>query len=86
MRIMVKRSRCDRRAQDQRRALEQPFWDVVREIAAAEAITVSAVLRQVDAARAQANLSSAVRVYVLEQVRARATRGDTAPNAAYSSA
>ena len=67
-------------------SLEQPFWDVVREIAAAEAITVSAVLRRVDAARAQANLSSLVRVYVLQQVRARATRGDTAANAAYSSA
>src|SRR6476646_6001956 len=48
-------------------SLEQPFWDVVREIAAAEAITVSAVLGRVDPARAQANLSSAVRVYVLQQ-------------------
>ena len=64
-------------------SLEQPFWEVVREIAAAEATTVSAVLRRVDGARAQSNLSSAVRVYVLEQVRARATRHDTAtPNAA----
>ena len=67
-------------------SLEQPFWDVVREIAATETITVSAVLRRVDAARAQANLSSAVRVYVLQQVRARPIRGDTAPNDAYSSA
>jgi predicted DNA-binding ribbon-helix-helix protein len=85
MRIMVKRSVVIG-GHKTSVSLEQPFWDVVREIAAAEAITVSAVLRRVDAARAQANLSSAVRVYVLEQVRARATRGDTAAHAAHSSA
>jgi len=51
-------------------SLEQPFWAVVREIATGEGTTVSAVLRRVDASRSQANLSSAVRVYVLEHVRA----------------
>ena len=51
-------------------SLEQPFWSVVREIANGEGTTVSAVLRRVDASRSQANLSSAVRVYVLQHVRA----------------
>ena len=53
-------------------SLEQPFWDVIREIAAAEQTTMSAVLRRVDNARERANLSSAVRVFVLDYVRGRA--------------
>ena len=52
-------------------SLEQPFWDVIREIAAAERTTVSAVLRRVDGARLRANLSSAIRVFVLDYVRGR---------------
>jgi len=52
-------------------SLEQPFWDIVREVAGAEGATVSALLRRIDAQRKQSNLSSAVRVFVLEHVRAR---------------
>lgn len=55
-------------------SLEQPFWNIVREIAQAEQTTVSALLRRIDEARQHANMSSAVRVYVLEHVRARAER------------
>jgi predicted DNA-binding ribbon-helix-helix protein len=51
-------------------SLEQQFWDIVRLLAAREQITVSALLRRVDDARTHSNLSSAVRVFVLEQVRA----------------
>jgi len=51
-------------------SLEQPFWNIVREIAQAEQKTVSALLRQIDEARSHANLSSAVRIFVLEHVRA----------------
>lgn len=53
-------------------SLEQPFWNIVREIAQAERTTVSALLRRIDEARQHANMSSAVRVYVLEHTRARA--------------
>jgi predicted DNA-binding ribbon-helix-helix protein len=53
-------------------SLEQQFWDIVRLLAAREQITVSALLRRVDDARTHSNLSSAVRVFVLEQVRAQA--------------
>jgi predicted DNA-binding ribbon-helix-helix protein len=52
-------------------SLEQPFWNIVRDIAHDERTTVSAVLRRIDEARQHANLSSAVRVYVLEHTRAR---------------
>ncbi len=50
-------------------SLEQPFWNIVREIAQSEQKTVSALLRQIDEARRHANLSSAVRIFVLEHVR-----------------
>ena len=60
-------------------SLEQPFWNILREIAEAEQKTVSAVLRQIDDARRQPNLSSSVRLYVLEHVRAQA--GKRKPNA-----
>jgi|SRR5882672_7879172 len=53
-------------------SLEQPFWDVVLAVAGAERSTVSAVLRRIDAERMQPNLSSAVRLFALAQVRARA--------------
>ena len=56
-------------------SLEQPFWSGVREIAQAECKTVSALLCEIDGARTQANLSSAVRIFVLERARARLLPG-----------
>jgi predicted DNA-binding ribbon-helix-helix protein len=50
-------------------SLEQPFWDAFRNIAESERISTSALLRKVDAERSQANLSSAIRVFVLRHVR-----------------
>jgi predicted DNA-binding ribbon-helix-helix protein len=50
-------------------SLEEPFWSEVRAIADAEQITVSNLLRRIDRERSNANLSSAIRVYVLEHVR-----------------
>lgn len=50
-------------------SLEEPFWSEVRAIAEAEQITVSNLLRRIDRERSNANLSSAIRVYVLENVR-----------------
>ena len=63
-------------------SLEQPFWNIVRDIAHDERTTVSAVLRRIDEARQHANLSSAVRVYVLEHTRARAISAQPAEQAA----
>jgi predicted DNA-binding ribbon-helix-helix protein len=50
-------------------SLEEPFWIAVREIAGTQQMTVSSLLRQIDLERRNANLSSAIRVYVLENVR-----------------
>jgi predicted DNA-binding ribbon-helix-helix protein len=55
-------------------SLEEPFWTEVRSIAEAEQITVSNLLRRIDRERSNANLSSAIRVYVLEHVREKVRR------------
>ncbi len=48
--------------------LEAPFWEVLKELAAAENIAVNALVERIDATRT-GNLSSAIRVYVLEACR-----------------
>jgi len=63
-------------------SLEEPFWAEVRAIAGSEQITVSSLLRRIDRERSNANLSSAIRVYVLEHVRERANRVQPRPEAA----
>lgn len=50
-------------------SLEQPFWDAFRDLADGERISTSALLRKVDAEREHANLSSAIRVFVLRRMR-----------------
>jgi predicted DNA-binding ribbon-helix-helix protein len=55
-------------------SLEEPFWSEMRAIADAEQITVSNLLRRIDRERSNANLSSAIRVYVLEHVRDKVQR------------
>lgn len=50
-------------------SLEEIFWTELRAIAAARAQSVASLVAAVDAARGEANLSSALRVYVLETVR-----------------
>jgi len=54
-------------------SLEEPFWNAVREIAGGQQVTVSSLLRQIDLERRNSNLSSAIRVFVLENVRAQMT-------------
>jgi len=45
--------------------LEQAFWDALKEIAAARELSVSALIGEIDGKGAE-NLSSALRVFVLE--------------------
>jgi predicted DNA-binding ribbon-helix-helix protein len=52
-------------------SLEAPFWDALKDIAAARGVSVQALVGEIDAGRAGANLSSAIRVFVLRQVRGR---------------
>lgn len=50
-------------------SLEDPFWDALGEIARARGVSVQRLVGEIDAARAGRNLSSAIRVFVLDAVR-----------------
>ena len=51
-------------------SLEQPFFDELRAIAAAREITLAALIAEVDDERRRdANLSSALRIFVLDQAK-----------------
>ena len=54
-------------------SLEQPFWQALKEISRAEGLSLNQLVAKIDRGR-QGNLSSAVRVFVLERLLAR--RGD----------
>ena len=57
-------------------SLEQPFHDELARIAAARGMTLAGLVREIDQSRPDAaNLSSALRLYVLEQVKAGAVQG-----------
>ncbi len=62
-------------------SLEEPFWNAVREIADGQQVTVSSLLRQIDLDRRNSNLSSAIRVFVLENVRSQAVQEHNGPRA-----
>lgn len=50
--------------------LEQPFWDALKELACSEDVSVSELVRRIDQAKGEdGNLSSAIRVRVLENMR-----------------
>ncbi len=51
--------------------LEAPFWDALKDIAAVRGASVQALVGEIDAGRGGANLSSAIRVFVLREVRRR---------------
>ena len=50
--------------------LEEPFWQAVDKIAQARGCSMSALIRSVAAKRGESNLSSDMRVFVLEHFRA----------------
>lgn len=49
-------------------SVEDAFWDALKEIAAARGISIDALITEIDGAR-EANLSSAIRVFVLQAAR-----------------
>jgi predicted DNA-binding ribbon-helix-helix protein len=53
-------------------SLEDVFWNGVREIADRKKMKLTELLAQIDAERNQSNLSSAIRVFVLNEMRAQA--------------
>jgi predicted DNA-binding ribbon-helix-helix protein len=52
-------------------SIESEFWEALREIAAARAVPINQLIAEIDGART-GNLSSAIRLFVLAELRARA--------------
>ena len=50
-------------------SLEDEFWNSLKEIASARDETLSDLVATIDGARSQGNLSSAIRLYVLDHFR-----------------
>jgi len=55
-------------------SLESMFWDALKQIAVGEGVSLAALVARVDAERGAANLSSALRVYVLLHAQKQAVR------------
>lgn len=53
-------------------SIEQPFWDVLKEVAGLRGIHLNELVTEINHARVYKNLSSVLRVYVLEWVREQA--------------
>ena len=49
-------------------SLERPFWEALQKIARERQVSIAALVASVDAERGEANLSSALRVFVLNAV------------------
>jgi predicted DNA-binding ribbon-helix-helix protein len=52
-------------------SLEEAFWSSMKEISQARGVTLSDLVGEIDANRQQGNLSSAIRLFVLDQFRNR---------------
>lgn len=52
-------------------SLEDQFWNDLKEIAYVQRMTLSKMVGQIDKGRQHSNLSSALRLFVLDQVRMR---------------
>jgi predicted DNA-binding ribbon-helix-helix protein len=56
-------------------SLEEAFWKGMKEIASSRHLTLSDMVTAIDSGRASANLSSAVRLFVLDRYRAQIAAG-----------
>lgn len=52
-------------------SLEDPFWNAYRDIAAKDGKTLNGLAAEIDAARGDVGLASAIRLFVLERVQQR---------------
>jgi predicted DNA-binding ribbon-helix-helix protein len=50
-------------------SLEGAFWNALKEVAVSQNISVNALVSKIDSERDATNLSSAIRVYVVEHYR-----------------
>src|SRR3954469_18490432 len=68
-------------------SLEDEFWTSLREIALTERTNLKGLITEIDSQRAHANLSCAIRLYVLDHYRLRArifSHGSVALTSGYS--
>jgi predicted DNA-binding ribbon-helix-helix protein len=54
-------------------SLEEPFWAELKSVAKARGMSLASLVGEIDGSRGRTNLSSALRVHVLETVQSRAT-------------
>lgn len=54
--------------------VEDPFWAALKEIAASRKTPLSKLVGEIDEGREHSNLSSAIRLYVLDHYRAHSLR------------
>ena len=50
-------------------SLEDPFWNDLKNIAHAQSVTLSELVARINGTRKQSNLSSAIRLFVLEHLK-----------------
>ena len=60
-------------------SLEEAFWTGMKEISASRSVTLSELVGEIDTARQQGNLSSAIRLFVLDHFKSRAVVSTGAP-------
>jgi predicted DNA-binding ribbon-helix-helix protein len=63
-------------------SLEDPFWQGLREIAGGRNMTLSEVVASIDTDRHEGNLSSAIRLFVLDYYRGQHERSHPSPSTA----
>ena len=63
-------------------SLEDAFWEGLKGVAARDQRSLASLVAQIDATRGEANLSSAIRVFVLERLSGKSfTAGEKSPAA-----
>ena len=65
-------------------SLEEDFWNGMKEISSARNKTLSELVGEIDSKRQQGNLSSAIRLFVLDYFRSRTTESVPSPELADS--
>ena len=61
-------------------SLEEPFWSEIKQIAKRKKVSVAEVVEQIDGERNFANLSSAIRLFVLSDCQARVATEQPSPS------
>jgi predicted DNA-binding ribbon-helix-helix protein len=67
-------------------SLEQPFWNSMKEISRDRGKTLSELVSEIDDNRQHGNLSSAIRLFVLDYFRTTASRADPNDNQSHRKA